>query len=95
MRAHAIFYRILFFLRLSTTKQIDKQAYSKSSEKVSYQMKHRFLIHSLSHTILVVDITQFGLQIEINARTRNMKMIPALRFPVWKEAEQYFRAKGR
>jgi len=57
-------------------------------------MKHRFLIHSLSHTILVVDITQFGIQIEINARTGNMKMIPALRFPVWKEAEQYFRKKA-
>ena len=56
-------------------------------------MKHRFLIHSLSHTILVVDITQFGIQIEIDARTGNMKMIPAFRFPVWKEAEQYFRAK--
>lgn len=57
-------------------------------------MKHRFLIHSLSHTILVVDITQFGIEIEINSRTGNMKMVPALRFPVWKEAEQYFRAKG-
>ena len=57
-------------------------------------MKHRFLIHSLSHTILVVDITQFGIEIEINTRTGNTKMVPALRFPVWKEAEQYFRANG-
>jgi hypothetical protein len=57
-------------------------------------MKHRFLVHSLSHTILVVDITHFGIQIETNARPRNTKMIPALRFPVWKEAEQYFRANG-
>jgi hypothetical protein len=55
-------------------------------------MKHRFLIHSLSHTILVVDITQFG--IETGGRTGNPKMVPALRFSVWKEAEQYFRANG-
>jgi len=57
-------------------------------------MKHRFLIHALSHTILVVDITQFGTEIEINPRTGNTKMVPALRFPVWKEAEHYFRANG-
>ena len=57
-------------------------------------MKHRFLIHPISHTILVVDITQFGIEIEINPRTGNTKMVPALRFPVWKEAEQYFRANG-
>ncbi len=56
--------------------------------------KHRFLLHALSHTILVVEITEFGIAIEINPRTGNMTMVPALRFPVWKEAEQYFQAKG-
>jgi len=55
---------------------------------------NRFLVHSLSHTILVVDVTQCGLAIEENPRTKNTKMVPALRFINWKEAEQYFRAKG-
>ena len=58
-------------------------------------MKHRFLIHSLSHTVLIVDISQFGVEIESSAaRTGNTKMVPALRFPVWKEAEQYLRTNG-
>jgi len=58
-------------------------------------MKHRFLIHALSHTVLVVDISQFGVEIEAsNVRTGNAKIVPAVRFPVWKEAEQYFRANG-
>jgi hypothetical protein len=56
-------------------------------------MKRRFLLHSLNHTILVVDISQFGTASEINPRTGNTKMVPALRFINWKEAEQYFRAK--
>lgn len=57
-------------------------------------VKHRFLLHSLNHTILVVDISQFGMNIEINPRTGNSQMVPALRFIDWKEAEQFFRAKG-
>ena len=56
-------------------------------------MKHRFLLHSLNHTVLIVDISQFGINIEINPRTGNSQMVPALRFINWKEAEQFFRAK--
>jgi hypothetical protein len=56
-------------------------------------MKHRFLLHSLNHTILVVDISEFGMAVEVNPRTGNTKTVPALRFIDWKEAEQYFRAK--
>ena len=56
-------------------------------------MKHRFLLHSLNHTILVVDITEIGTTIEIEPRTGNTKFVPALRFVNWKEAEQFFRAK--
>ena len=56
-------------------------------------MKHRFLLHSLNHTVLIVDISQFGMNIEINPRTGNSQMVPALRFINWKEAEQFFRAK--
>ena len=56
-------------------------------------MKHRFLLHSLNHTILVVDISEHGTAVEINPRTGNTKMIPSLRFVNWKEAEQFLRAK--
>jgi hypothetical protein len=56
-------------------------------------MKHRFLLHSINHTILVVDISEFGMEIEVNPRTGNTNMVPELRFINWKEAEQYFRAK--
>jgi len=56
-------------------------------------MKHRLLLHSLSHAVLVVDISGFGMAIEVKPRTANTKMVPALRFINWKEAEQYFRAK--
>ena len=50
-------------------------------------MKHRFLLHSLNHTVLIVDISQFGINIEINPRTGNSQMVPALRFINWKEAD--------
>ena len=56
-------------------------------------MKHRFLLHSLNHTDLVVDISEFGMFFESNPRAGSTKMVPALRFANWKEAEQYFRAK--
>ena len=56
-------------------------------------MKYRFLLHSLNHSVLIVDISQFGINIEINPRTGNSQMVPALRFINWKEAEQFFRAK--
>jgi hypothetical protein len=56
-------------------------------------MKHRLLLHSLNHTILVVDISEFGIAIKINPRAGNTEMVPALRFATWTEAEQYFRAK--
>jgi len=58
-------------------------------------MKYRFLLHSLNHTILVVDISQFGIPIETDPRSGNTKkMVPALRFVNWKKAERFFRAKG-
>jgi hypothetical protein len=53
-------------------------------------MKHRFLIHLLSHTILVVDITEIDLPSEIYPPDGQRKMVPTLRFQSWKDAEQYF-----
>ena len=55
-------------------------------------MKHRFLLHSLSHTILVVDISEVGMAID--PKTGNTQMAPALRFINWNDAAQYFRANG-
>jgi hypothetical protein len=57
-------------------------------------MKHRFLLHSLNHTVLVVDISEIGLASEINPRTGRAEMVPALRFVSWEDAERYFRSKG-
>jgi len=47
----------------------------------------------LNHTILVVDISQFGMSIESNPRTGNSQMVAALRLVNWKEAEQFLHAK--
>lgn len=57
-------------------------------------MKSRFLLHKISHTILMIDISEIGMDAKVNPRTGNTKMVPSLRFPVWKEAEQYLRRKG-
>jgi hypothetical protein len=56
-------------------------------------MKHRFLLHSLNHAIMVVDVSEVGVEGEANLRTRNTKMVPVLRFMNWNEAVGYFRAK--
>ena len=56
-------------------------------------MKHRFLVHLISYTTLIVDISEIG-PLRINPRTGNTQMVPLLQFAAWKEAEQYLRAKG-
>jgi len=56
-------------------------------------MKHRFLLHSLSHTVLVVDITEVGLPIGAQPDRRE-QTVPILRFRGWGDAELYFRALG-
>ncbi len=48
-------------------------------------MKHRFLLHSLSHTFLVVEITELSAQ---------NQTVPFVRFQNWTDAEQYFLAMG-
>ena len=53
-------------------------------------MKHRFLLHHLSHTFLIVDISEMGMR----TSTNHSKLVPAIRFAAWKDAEQYLRAKG-
>ena len=57
-------------------------------------MKRRFLLHHLSHTFLVIDISEIGIPASQNAINANTQMVPAIRFTSWKEAEQYLGAKG-
>lgn len=57
-------------------------------------MKHRFLIHSINHTILVVDITPVPLPTEIYPSEGRAMKLDALRFQAWKDAEQYFLGLG-
>lgn len=55
----------------------------------SKSMKHRFLLHLLSHNIIVVDISGFGM-----SATGDPPRVPALRFKARKEAQEFLRAKG-
>jgi hypothetical protein len=52
-------------------------------------MKHRFLIHQLNHTYLLVDITQIGLPVEVYPPEGRSQSIPSLRFQGWQHAEQH------
>jgi hypothetical protein len=56
-------------------------------------MKHRFLLHSLSHTILVVDVSQIGIELQIDGRGPDTQAVPTFRFRSWKDAAQFLRAK--
>ena len=57
-------------------------------------MKHRFLLHSVNHTPVVVDITQFGLPSKVFPATGENTTIPARRFQAWKDAEEYLLRLG-
>jgi hypothetical protein len=53
-------------------------------------MKHRFLIHELNHTVLVVDVTEIGLAREIYSPEGRPHTVPTLRFQSSRDAELYF-----
>ena len=57
-------------------------------------MKHRFLIYALSHTFLVVDLTDIGLPTEIYPPDGKRQMVPTLRFQSWKDARENLMASG-
>jgi len=57
-------------------------------------MKYRFLLHSLNHTVVVVDITELGLPTEIYPPTGKRQTVPSLRFQSWGDAEQYLVGLG-
>jgi hypothetical protein len=51
-------------------------------------MKYRFLLHSLSHTTLAVNIT--GLSMNVAGVGVNGNSVPFLRFGSWGEAKRHF-----
>jgi hypothetical protein len=57
-------------------------------------MKHRFLVHNLNHTTLLVDITAVGLPAEIYPPEGVPQPVAARRFQNWPDAEQYLLGMG-
>ena len=57
-------------------------------------MKHRFLVHSLNHTVLLVDITAIGLPAEVYPSEGKPQAVQTLRFQTWGSAKEYLRGLG-
>jgi hypothetical protein len=57
-------------------------------------MKHRFLVHALNHTILLVDITAIGLPVDIYPHEGRPQTVPTLRFQAWSRARQNLQGLG-
>jgi len=57
-------------------------------------MKHRFLVHSLNHTTLLVDITAIGLLGEIYPPEGLPQPVSSSRFQNWRDAEQHLLGMG-
>jgi hypothetical protein len=57
-------------------------------------MNQRFLIHSINHTILLVDITSIGLPTEIYPPEGKAQDLLSLRFQTWQEAERFLLRLG-
>ncbi len=57
-------------------------------------MKHRLLLHSLSHTFVVVDITNLGLPDEIYPTSGKEEIVPCHRFQGWEDARRYLLTLG-
>jgi hypothetical protein len=57
-------------------------------------MKHRFLIHSLNHTTLLVDITPAGIPNEILPPEGKVQTRSSLHFQGWAAAEKYLMDRG-
>jgi hypothetical protein len=57
-------------------------------------VKARFILHNLSHTWLVIDITAIGMSDEIYPFEGKQQMVPTFRFQSWKDVEHYLMALG-
>lgn len=64
-----------------------------AAESVSSPMKRRFLLHSLSHMVLAVDITAEGLQ-DPPQEGKMPDSVPILRFGSWDAAASYLEGLG-
>ena len=54
----------------------------------------RFLLHSLSHTFLAVDITEVRQPSELSTIPVQKPTVPYVRFNTWAETERFFLALG-
>ena len=63
-------------------------------ESVGHDMRHRFLVHELNHTILLVDITEVGIPTEILPPEGKTQSVPSVRFQSWHAAEEYLLRRG-
>jgi hypothetical protein len=57
-------------------------------------MKHRFLLHSISHNFLVVDITRVSDIANGSTITGTSNMVPAERFKSWDDLQTHLRSMG-
>jgi hypothetical protein len=57
-------------------------------------MRHRFLIHSLSHTVLAVDFTSVKSAEERFPPMGEEQKLAAIQFQGWRDAERYFSGLG-
>jgi hypothetical protein len=57
-------------------------------------MNHRFLMHELNHTCLLVDIPAIGLPNEILPVEGKVQNVPTFRFMSWDHAKKYLQGLG-
>jgi len=57
-------------------------------------MKHRFLVHFLNHTVLLVDISEIGVATQIYPPEGKPQAVSSLRFQSLRDAEQYLVGLG-
>ena len=57
-------------------------------------VKYRFLIHSLSHTFVVVDISTIGMPTQIYPTTGQVQQVSAFRFRRWNDVQAYLFKSG-
>jgi hypothetical protein len=61
---------------------------------ILWRMKHRFLLHSLNHTVLSVDISEIGLPNSVIEFGGEKQSVSSIRFRTWSQAEEYLSKLG-
>jgi hypothetical protein len=57
-------------------------------------LKNRYLIHSINHTFLLVDITPVGMPSEVLPLEGEKQTLSSIRFRSWRAAEQFLIKMG-